>query len=121
ITSVKLSDGDLRTVGTKELHGKSSWVTTMNVLQEGKKFYVISTSSDWRSGENTLTVQDISSAKGEITTFLRAKTRGRLSETSQTFIHKEHLFAVSNYQEQNKPMRVSIEAFPMRPSSEVLS
>lgn len=120
ITSVKISNNAFHSVDNEELTGDKRWVRTMNVLKEGEKYYVISTLSDWSGAGDQVNVHDITSPEGKIEKLLSAKARGQIAERSQTFLHKDHLFIVSNYQEnQNSLMRVSVEALPLKKSATV--
>lgn len=112
ISSVKIGE-ELETIEVADIQGEKNWVQTMNVVKDGNRYYVISTLGDWSTSGDDINVHDITSPNGKIKKLFTAKVRGRISERSQTFIHKGHLFAVSNYQENNQPMRVSVEAFPM--------
>lgn len=120
ITSVKIGD-ELETIEEADIQGEKNWVQTMNVVKDGKRYYVISTLTNWSTGGDEINVHDITSPNGKIKKLFTAKARGRITERSQTFIHKDHLFAVSNYQENNSPMRVSVEAFPLEKSSSTVT
>lgn len=121
ITSVKLSGNSMSQIDTAELHGKDRWVRTMNVVKEGSRYFVVSTLSNWQNQGDLVNVHDITSSKGDIEKLFTAKARGTISERSQTFFHKNHLFAVSNYQEnQQSRMRVSVEAFAIAKTDEIV-
>lgn len=121
ITSVKLNGNTFSTIDRKELHSESRWVRTMNVVKEGSKYFVISTLSNWNAQGDLVNVHDITSDKGQIEKVFTAKARGQISERSQTFFHKNHLFAVSNYMPtDNGRMRVSVEAFPVAKSTAIV-
>lgn len=121
ITSVKLSGNTFNTIDRKELHSESRWVRTMNVLKEGSKYFVVSTLSNWNSQGDLVNVHDITSEKGQIEKVFTAKARGQITERSQTFFHKDHLFAVSNYlPTENGRMRVSVEAFPVAKTTAIV-
>ena len=120
ITSVRVDEKNMDTIESVELHGKDQYVSTMNVLREGERYFVVSTQTNWNSRSDTVSVHDITSPRGDIQKFLTIKARGRVTERSNTFIHKDHLFVVGNYQaEANSLTRVSVEAFPLKASSEV--
>jgi hypothetical protein len=121
ITSIKLGYGDMETIDEAELHSDDKYVQTMNVVKENNRYYVISTLSNWNATGDLINVHDITSPNGKIKKLFSASVRGRILERSQTFMHKGHLFAVSNYTENNAPMRVSVEAFPMKASSSIVS
>ncbi|HXH32705.1 MAG TPA: beta-propeller domain-containing protein [Bacteriovoracaceae bacterium] len=119
ITSVKIDDASVEMIEQQELHGKDNWVSTMNVLKDGEKFYVVSTLTNWATQGDSVNVHDITSPRGDIQKVFTAKARGRVTERSNTFIHKGHLFAVSNYRaDENGLTRVSVEAFPLKASAE---
>lgn len=113
ITSVKLGYGTMETIDEMDVHETNRWVRTMNVVKDNEKYYVISTLSNWNQQGDIVAVHDITSPNGKIKKTMMAKARGTIAERSQTFLHKGHLFAVSNYTENNSPMRVSVEAFPL--------
>lgn len=119
ITSHKMYSDELKQVDTEELNSDGRWVRTMNVVQKAEKYYVISTLSNW-SGGDRVNVHDITSAKGEIKKVMTAKARGSISERSQTFIHKDYLFAVSNYNSAGNLARVSVEAFPVKDGAAIV-
>lgn len=119
ITSMKFNEGMIEEVDRHELHGENRWVRTMNVVQSGEKYYVMSTLSNFNGGDH-VSVHDISSKKGTIQKVLTAKVRGNISERSQTFMHKGHLFAVSNYNSESNIMRISVEAFALKKSEQVV-
>lgn len=121
ITSVKLGYGDMETIDEAVLEAKDRYVQTMNVVKENNKYYVISTLTNWNMQGDMINVHDISSPNGKIQKMFTAEARGRITERSQTFMHKGHLFAVSNYSENNQPMRVSVEAFPVGKASQTLT
>ncbi len=122
ITSVKMSGNSLAQIDSAELHGKDRWVRTMNVVKEGEKYYVVSTLSNWQNNGDLVNVHDITSPQGDIQKLLTAKARGQITERSQTFFHKKHLFVVSNYQEnQQARLRVSVEAFPITKTEEIIT
>lgn len=121
VTSIKLGYGDMETIDEAELHTDNKYVQTMNVVKENNRYYVISTLSNWNSTGDLINVHDITSPNGKIQKLFTANARGRILERSQTFMHKGHLFAVSNYSENNQPMRVSVEAFPMNKSTSIVS
>ena len=121
ITSVKVDESSVSLIEQEELHGKEKYVSNMNVIKEGEKFYVVSTLTQWGINGDSINVHDITSAKGDIQKLFSAKARGTVSERSNTFIHKNHLFAVSNYRtEANSLTRISVEAFPLIASPEVV-
>src|SRR5690606_1914084 len=83
--------------------------------------YVLSTLSNWNGEGDLVNVHDITSEQGKIVKLLTAKARGRVMERSQVFLHKKHLFAVSNYRkDRNARARISVEAFPLEASSAIL-
>lgn len=119
ITSVKMTGSSFAIVDQEDIHGENRWVRTMNVVKEGEKYLVVSTLSDWSNKGDLINVHDITSEKGKVEKLFTAKARGQIIERSQTFFHKNHLFAVSNYQgaEANARLRVSVEAFPVAKST----
>jgi Beta propeller domain len=119
VTSIKLGYGDMETIDEEELHSENKYVQTMNVVKDNNKFYVISTLSNWDNQGDLINVHDISSPNGKIHKVMTVKGRGRITERSGTFMHKGHLFAVSNYTENNSPLRVSVEAFPLEKNSNI--
>lgn len=122
ITSVKMNGSSFEMVDQASLHGENRWVRTMNVVKEGEKYLVVSTLSDWSNKGDLINVHDITSAKGKIEKLFTAKARGQITERSQTFFHKNHLFAVSNYQaaDANARLRVSVEAFPVAKTTAIV-
>lgn len=121
ITSVKLSGTAMTQIDSAELHGKDRWVRTMNVVKEGEKYLVVSTLSNWQGQGDLVNVHDITSPSGNIEKIFTAKARGQITERSQTFFHKNHLFAISNYQEnQQSRLRVSVEAYPIAKTDEIV-
>ncbi|MBL7663834.1 MAG: beta-propeller domain-containing protein [Bacteriovoracaceae bacterium] len=121
ITSLKLEGNELNYVDTQNIGGNNRWVRTMNVLKYQDKYYVISTMTDWRQGQDQVDLFDITSAKGDVVKVQTVQARGQILERSQTFIHKDHLFVVSNYLPDAKSkMRISVEAFPVAKSDKVL-
>ncbi|MES2528661.1 MAG: beta-propeller domain-containing protein [Bdellovibrionota bacterium] len=114
ISSILLESGSLKKIDQMELQTEKEYVQTMNVVQSGGKYSVISTLTSWNGKGDTVNVHDISSPRGDIVKLFSAKARGQIRERSGTFIHRDHLFAVSNYRlNDNSPMRISIEAYPM--------
>ena len=119
ITSLKLETNSIQQIDEQQLHSENRWVRTMNVVQSGKNYYVMTSLSNW-NGSDFVSVHDITSTNGQIKKLFTAKARGSISERSNTFIHKDHLFAVSNYQSEQNIMRISVEAFPMKATEQVI-
>lgn len=122
ITSVKMTGSSFNIIDQENLHGENRWVRTMNVVKEGEKYLVVSTLSDWSNKGDLINVHDITSEKGNVEKLFTAKARGQITERSQTFFHKNHLFAVSNYQaaDANARLRISVEAFPVAKTTAIV-
>ncbi len=119
ISSLHLDRGSLKKIDQMDLQSDKEYVQTMNVVQSGGKYSVISTLTSWNGKGDTVNVHDISSPQGDIVKLFSGKARGQIRERSGTFIHRDHLFAVSNYrQNENTPMRISIEAWHMNTDGE---
>lgn len=121
VTSVKIEKDSIETVDKEELHGPQGWVGSMNVVKEGAKYFIISTLTKWGNVGDSVNVHDITSEKGQIEKLFTAKARGQVRERSETFIHKDHLFIVSNYRaNESSPLRVSVEAMPMKKNTSIV-
>ncbi|HXH31979.1 MAG TPA: beta-propeller domain-containing protein [Bacteriovoracaceae bacterium] len=121
ITSLKIEGDSVTEIDKAELHGPSRYVREMNVVKHGSKFYVISTLSKWNSDGDYVNVHNITSTKGKILKVMTAKAMGSVGERSQVFLHKEHLFSVSNYASEGKPARIAVEAYPLVKATEVVT
>lgn len=122
ITSLKLKGPELEKIDSQALQSGNKYVRNMNVLKEGNEYYVISTLTDWRSQGDIINVHNITSAEGKIEKTMTAQARGQILERSQAFFHKNHLFAVSNFtneEVENSVAKISVEAFPIKASQKV--
>lgn len=122
LSSVKIGSDSLNLIESQALHSEKRWVRTMNVVKNGEKYFVISSETSWQERGDHVSVFDITSSKGDISKLFTAHARGQVSERSDTFIHKNHLFVLSNWRkDDNTPSRISVESFPMKASSAVIT
>lgn len=126
MTSLKLTaDYSINTIKSVALNTENRYTRTMNAVKVGQKYYVMATSTNWRSEGDHVNLFDITSSKGEIKKVLTAKAKGRINERSQTFIKNDHLFMVSNYRTTNNGRRgiarIAVEAVAIKASSTIVS
>lgn len=121
LTSLKFDSSFKATkVDQVNLNSNDRFMRTMNVVKVDGKFYVIATSTNWRTQGDTVNLYDITSDQGKVVKILTAKAKGRISEKSQSFIHKDHLIMVSNYRTDSNNRRsisrIAIEAVEVKKS-----
>ncbi len=111
-------------IESKSLTNDNRYVRTMNTLQVGEKYYVLVSSTNWRDPSDRINAFDITSPEGKIEKVLTAQAKGRVTERSQVFIHKNYLFMVSNYQTKersdNPIWRIAVEAVPFSKADQIL-
>ncbi len=125
ITSIEIdAKSDVMSIDRKNLTSDGRYVRTMNTLQIGEKYYVLVSSTNWRNPSDRINVFDITSSKGKIDKVLTAQAKGRITERSQAFIHKDYLFMVSNYQasgsNRNRIWKIAVEAVALKSSKEIV-
>lgn len=113
ITSLRLDPGSIKQIEQVNLHSGKRWARHMNVVKNTDKYYVITSLTKWSDGD-MVAVHDITSPAGDIKKIMTAQAKGNVLERSQAFIHKGHLFAVSNYQVNSGPVRIAVEAYPLK-------
>ncbi len=120
ITSLKIEKAQMKKINQEQLHSKDMYIGKMNVFQNGSNYYVLSSRGNWSMNKGYVDLFDISSEDGKIVKVQTMKTKGRISERSQMFMHSNHIVTVSNYREKREPTKIAIEAFEVHKSETIL-
>ncbi len=121
LTSFAVKDSKLTRVESSNLYSENSYVSTINVVKNNDKYYVLTARGNWSMSKGVVDVYDISSTEGKLNKLLTAKIKGRIAERSQLFIHKENLVTVSNFREERDVAKIAVEAFSLKKQKDPVS
>ncbi len=122
VTSLKLVENKMKQIDSQELHSKNVYVNQINVLKKNQKYYILTSRSNWSMNEGYVDLYDITSKEGKIKKVQTVKTKGRVNERSQMFLHQKHIVTVTNFRKDRRDLaKIAVEAFPMKETKNILT